>query len=481
MKEAAHHVTAPQDIIPFGQKTAFGVGMLANQLFPAAMGVFMVVLIQGLGMSPLLWGLIFFLPRILDAVTDPIMGFISDNTKSRWGRRRPYIFVGAILTGLTYIIMWQVYAENSELYNFVYFLAWSLVFYVGLTIFATPYVALGYEMSNDFHERTRVMAVAQWISQWAWVIAPWFWVILYNPKLFDSPAAGARHLAVWVGLLCMVLALVPALYCRTRYRVDPEKLQKLNLANMKNNLALFGRGFKDTFTCKPFIKLCLATFLVFNGFNTVAAFSWFIIVYHLYGGDPGAAGHWPAWFGTVSSLSTTFLVIPIITVMSRKLGKKGAFIISQSISIIGYVLFWWCFKPGNPWLMFIPLPFFAFGIGGLFTLMMSMTADVCDYDELCCGARREGTFGAIYWWMVKFGLAFAGLLSGVILRLVGFDQNVAVQTPEALTGLRLAYIIVPVLGALLAILAVSTYEITETRAYEIRAELERRRGTPQAA
>ncbi|MDD4734733.1 MAG: MFS transporter [Kiritimatiellae bacterium] len=481
MTKPAHHATAPEDIIPFGKKAAFGVGMLGNQLFPAAMGVFMVVLIQGLGMSPLLWGLIFFLPRILDAVTDPIMGFISDNTKSRWGRRRPYIFIGAIMTGVTYIIMWQVHAENSEMYNFIYFLSWSLVFYVGLTIFATPYVALGYEMSNDFHERTRLMAVSQWIGQWAWVIAPWFWVILYNPKLFDSPAAGARGLAVWVGLLCMVLALVPALLCRTRYQVPPESLQKLNLANMKNNLTSFGRGFKDTFTCRPFLKLCAATFLVFSGFNTVAAFSWFIIVYHMYGGDPAAAGNWPAWFGTVSALSTTFLVIPIVTFMSQKLGKKTAFTISQSISIVGYILFWWCFKPGQPFLMFLPLPFFAFGIGGLFTLMMSMTADVCDYDELCSGGRREGTFGAIYWWMVKFGLAFAGLLSGVILRLVGFDQNIAVQTPGALFGLRLAYVIVPVLGALLAIAAVSTYEITETRAYEIRAELEQRRGKAKPA
>ncbi len=87
------------------------------------------------------------------------MGFISDNTRSRWGRRRPYIFVGAILTGLAYMAMWQLYAENGLTYNFAYFLALSLVFYLGLTVFATPYVAMGYEMTPDFHERTRLMAV----------------------------------------------------------------------------------------------------------------------------------------------------------------------------------------------------------------------------------------------------------------------------------------------------------------------------------
>jgi len=109
--------------IPLGQKIAFGIGMLANQMFPAALSIFMVILVQSLGMSPLLWGLIFFLPKLVDCITDPVMGFISDRTVSRWGKRRPYIFIGAILSGLSYIAMWQLSADNSELYNFVYFLS----------------------------------------------------------------------------------------------------------------------------------------------------------------------------------------------------------------------------------------------------------------------------------------------------------------------------------------------------------------------
>ena len=167
-----HYATAPEDRIPLGQKIAFGMGMLGNQMFPAALAIFMVVLVRGLGMDPVLWGILFFLPRLVDAITDPVMGFISDNTRSRWGRRRPYIFIGSIITGLSYIAMWQIYPENSELFNFTYFLLLSIVFYVGLTVFATPYIAMGYETSNDYHERTRLMAVAQWIGQWAWVIVP---------------------------------------------------------------------------------------------------------------------------------------------------------------------------------------------------------------------------------------------------------------------------------------------------------------------
>ncbi len=470
-----HYQTAPEDRIPLGQKIAFGMGMLGNQMFPAALSIFMVVLVKGLGMDPLLWGILFFIPRLVDAITDPIMGFISDNTKSRWGRRRPYIFIGSILTGLSYIAMWQVYPENSEIYNFTYFLLLSIVFYIGLTVFATPYVAMGYETSNDYHERTRLMAVAQWIGQWAWVIVPWFWVIIYDPEIFATPDAGARELSIWVGLTCLILTMIPALFCKTQ-PVREEDLSELSREKLTENLQGIKDGFIDAFKCVPFRKLCIATFFVFNAFNMVAGFSFFIIVYYIFNGDAAAAGTWPAWFGSLGALSTSFLVIPIITFLSQRLGKKNTFLLTQSVSLLGYISFWWCFNPENPYLMLLPLPLFAFGIGSLFTMMMSMTADVCELNELNTGVRREGVFGAIYWWMVKFGFAIAGLFSGLILSLVGFDQNITVQSPETLESLKLAYILVPMTGTLIALAVMARYDLSEQKAHDIRQQLEARRG-----
>jgi len=117
-------------------------------------------------------------------------------------------------------------------------------------------------------------------------------------------------------------------------------------------------------------------------------------------------------------------------------------------------------------LAFLPM----FGIGGLFTLMMSMTADVCDLDELNTGKRREGILGAFYWWMVKFGLAVAGLLTGLIMSLVGFEQGP--NNPEsAITGLRIFYTGLPILGTLIAMWVMNTYDIDEERATENRAKL----------
>lgn len=463
-----------KDRVPFGQKIAFGIGMLANQMFPAVLGIFMVVLVQDLGFPGWMWGVLFFLPRVFDAITDPIMGFISDNTKSRWGRRRQYIFLGAIIMGIAFIIMWQLYRENGVEYNFTYFLLWSFVFYLGLTVFSVPYVAMGYEMSTDFHERTNIMAVAQWIGQWAWVIAPWFWVIMYDKGWFESADVATRELALWIGIACMIFAIVPAIFLKSKSTIDAD-YSPLTIKNIGGSLKEILQGFKEAFKSVPFRKLCIATFLVFNAFNTIAAFSFFIIVYYLFSGNVEIAGIWPTLFGSIGALITTFLVIPIVTSMSKKMGKKKAFTISQGISIIGYIMLWFLFIPGKPYMFIWALPFFSFGIGSLFTLMMSMTADVIDLDELNTGKRREGIFGAIYWWMVKFGLAIAGLLSGTIMSLVGFDPTAAVQLDGAITGLRIFYSGFPILGTLVAIYVMRNYDVTEKRAREIRAELDKRK------
>ncbi len=459
---AANAPTATRRV-PFGQKVAFGLGMLANQMFPAALGIFMVVLVQDLGFPGWMWGVLFFLPRVFDSVTDPIMGFISDNTRSTWGRRKQYVLIGAIVMGIAFIAMWQLHREDGIPYNFVYFLCWSLVFYAGLTLFSIPYVAMGYEMSDDFHERTSIMAVAQWIGQWAWVIA------------------ATRTLSVWVGVVCMLLAMAPALFLPSRSTRDDTSLIPLTLKNVGGGMREILNGFKEAFGSRPFRKLCFATFLIFNAFNTVAAFSFFIVVYHLFGGNTAAAGIWPTLFGSVGALVTTFAVIPTVAWMSRRTGKKNAFMISQGISIVGYVLLWFLMVPGQPYLFMFALPFFSFGIGGLFTLMMSMTADVCDLDELATGKRREGIFGAIYWWMVKFGFAIAGLLSGAIMTLVGFTPGAATQAEGAVDGLRLFYSGVPIFGTLLAMWIMRDYDLDEERATEVHAELERRKSRGAAA
>ena len=458
--------------VPMSQKIAFGIGMLANQMFPAALGVFIIVLVQDLGFAAILWGIIQFVPRLFDAITDPIMGYISDNTRSKWGRRRQYVFIGGIIMGIAYIIMWQLYKEDGVTYNFLYFFGWSLLFYLGLTIFSVPYVAMGYEMSNDFNERTQIMAIAQFIGQWAWVIVPLFWLILYDKDWFMSADIGVRTLAYWVAIPCTILAIVPAIFIKSKPTNDRDDFLPIRPKNIVNSLKEIFASALEAFKIPQFKKIALATFLVFNSFNIIASFSFLIIVHYMFGSDSNAAIPWPSLHGSIGALVSAFFAIPIVTIMAKKLGKKKAFLISQSISIIGYIMFWFLFVPGKPYLFLIALPFHSFGIGSLFTIMMSMTADVCDLDELKTGQRREGSLGAVYWWMVKVGYGVAALLGGLILWIVGFDaENVK---ESAVTGMRLFYTILPIAGVIGAIWIMKNYDITEERANDIRKQLDER-------
>lgn len=461
--------------VPMYKKVAFGVGMLANQMFPAALGVFMVVLVNGFGFPVWMVGVLTFAPRLLDFIIDPIMGFITDNTRSKWGRRRHYVFIGALLLGISFFFMWQIHKENGITFNFFYFLFFKLCLYVGLTVFSIPFVAMGYEMSEDFHERTQIMAISQWIGQWAWVIVPWFWIILYDKNWFATPESGARELSIWVAIICMLFAMVPAFFIKGKSTLHETSFKPIGIRNLKGMFSNLLHEFKEAFKLSDFRKLCYSTFFTFNAFNTVAQFTYFIIVYYLFNGDQKNGSVWAAVFGSGGALVTTFIVIPVVVKMSKMIGKKKAFLLSQAISIFGYILLFFLFVPGKPWLFTIALPFFSFGIGGLFTTMMSMTADVCDVDELNYGQRREGIFGAIYWWVVKLGFAFAGLLSYLILAAIGFDGNLPTQTSETIFWLRFFFSAVPIAGTLVAIYFMWNYGISEEKHKSIQKELAKRK------
>ncbi len=470
-------ITAAKDRVPLGQKAAFGAGHLVLNLYPGALGFFMFFLLTAFGMDPFLAGLLGGLPRFFDAVTDPIMGFISDNTSSKWGRRRPYILVGGILSAITFVLLWQLDENNSANFNFWYFLIMSMVFLIGNTMFATPLVGLGYEMTSDYNERTRLMAFSQTVGLIAWVIVPWFWVIIADPDIFSNQAEGVRTMSIYVGIACLLLGLLPAIFCRGIDSANMGNRKKLTFTSMFSNLKDLFTSIREAVKNKPFMKLCGATFLVFNGFQIVASFSFFIFVFYIFNGSYDATSTWPAWFSSIGALVSAFLVIPIVTKMATKWGKKKAFIISTALSIVGYLLKWWAFTPDNVWLSFIPIPLMSFGLGSLFTLMMSMTADVCDLDELVNGMpRKEGTFGALYWWVVKLGQGLALVLGGLVLKLIGFDGNAATQSVDTLTKLRIADIIIPVVTAALAIWIMWKYGLSEERAKDIKAQLEARRG-----
>lgn len=479
------HQTAAVDRIPFQQKLIYGAGAFVNNLLAGAIGGMMIVLNLAYGMNPALVGLLGALPRLTDAITDPVMGYISDNTRSRWGRRRPYIFLGAIIAGVMFMLLWQLPPGKSETWYFWYFLAGSFLFYLGYTIFATPWVALGYELTPDYHERTRLMGVQNFIGQSVYLVTPWLLLMMQHEGWFNGMAEGAAGLAVIIGLITILVGIVPAIFLRERFQEIAARAQESGerpsdgmLGIVARNLKDFFAGFLTTLRSRPFLKLCAATFLVFNGFIMVAAFQFYVIIYYVFGGDTVEGARFAGYAGTLQSLST-FGVIVLVTWMGTRIGKRNAFFVAIAVSTAGYVLKWFCYTPDNPWLVLLPAPLIAFGLGGLFTLMPSMIADVVDADELDTHERREGMYGSIFWWVVKLGMAAAIAVGGVLLNATGFDVALGgEQSAVSIQMMRAFDAFLPALASLLAIWAIATFSIDESKAYAIRAELERRRGQP---
>ena len=380
------------------------------------------------------------------------------------------MFWGALISGILFALMFQLHKENGELFNFWYFLVIQCLFVVSFAFFAIPWIALGFEMTPDYHERTRLQGIGNTIAQIAWLISPWLFTFMYTTK---DVVQGARFLAILFGALIVIGGMLPAIFNKEFFVKPPQPAQK----SIKQVVGSFFSGFVITLKNRPFVKLCTMTFLIFNGFMLASAFTSYVIFFYDFGGDYGQGGKLLGWFGTVTALSNFLFVIPLITWIATKIGKRNTFLITIPISSIGYALKWIGYTPPHPYLLLIAAPFIAFGLGSVFTIVSSMLADVCDLDELQTGSRREGTFGAIYWWMIKLGQALASLISGVLLNATGFNVALAgKQTAQTLLYMRLCDIGIPIVASLAAIFIILTFEVTEDKAYAIRKELEARRG-----
>ena len=466
--------------LPITSKLAYGCGAFANNLQAAASGGMMIVLVLGYGISPTLVGVINAIPRLIDAITDPLMGYISDNTKSRWGRRRPYIFCGILVSTVMFALMWQTPQEQNEMFYVAYFLGFLILFFIAYTVFATPWVALGYELTPDYHDRTTLMGVQNFMGQIPFlVIAPWFLAFMELDS-FGGITNGAAFLGVGVAALCLATGVIPALFLRERYANVVSEADTLAVGSrvtdqLLSEIRKFLAGFMETIKNADFLKLACASFLVFNGFQLIAHFQSFVLIYYVYAGDADKAGILLGYFGTVSAVST-FCVIGLTTLLSRLIGKKNTFFVMIGISTIGYLSKWFFYDPEIPELILISAIFIPFGLGALFTLMPAMIADVCDADELKTGQRREGMYGSIFWWVLKLGMSLAALLGGILLDVTGFDESLQQQSEVTFQLMVIFDVFIPAATSVFAIFLVMKYSLTDENVHHIRTELENRRG-----
>ena len=362
--------TAPQDRVPVFQKIVYGLGALTNNLLSGAIGSMAIVLNLGLGMNPAVIGIIMACSRLTDACLDPIMGYVSDHTQSRWGRRRPYIVVGALLSGLVFALMWQIHSGHSQRFYYWFFLLGTSLFYVAFTLYAAPYIALGYEMTPDYYERIRIQGYSNLIGQIPWLLLSWSYAFMENKRLFHTNVEGARALAIVVGITVAVVGILPGIFCKepfyaiaqTHHEKDKGKADAF-LKGLLHHVTGFIKGCGITLSNRRFLKLASATFLVFNGFTMIAGLGSYVIIFYVFGGDQVSGARYVGFFGTTLSVCT-FGAISAVTWLAMKIGKKKAFMVSTSIAIAGYVLKWFCYRPGFTQLAVSSRSFNCFRTGG---------------------------------------------------------------------------------------------------------------------
>jgi GPH family glycoside/pentoside/hexuronide:cation symporter len=459
--------TRPTDRVHFKEKAALGAGYLAkfygdNGVKSMAIPFYQMVL----KVDPGVLGLILALPRLLDAFTDPIVGLISDNCRSRFGRRKPIIVLGAILQAIAFGAIWMVPSGLSEGATIAYLVTTLLIFYTCFSIFSVPLMSLTYEMTPDYQERTRVSAFANFFGKLGELSYSWvFWAA--NLAVFGSVMHGMRTVG-WTIAICIMglVGIIPGLFVRERHFQRAATQEKVRL----------GPAFKAAFSNRAFLVLIGFTVCQVLAGMLSSNIDYYLLVYHMHGGDIVEGSKWKA------VLSTGFAVVGIAAIypvnwMANRLGKRTTLFIIFGLNLVGGLAKWFIFNPGNPWKILLDPLLCGPAWTAVNILTISMLADVCDDDEHKHGLRREGMLGSLFSWIQKFGYAAAFFGAGLALNFVGFDAHLgANQSAGAITGMRLMLAGSITLWSLFAILLLVYYPLSKKRAYEIRDELEKRRG-----
>lgn len=498
---------AVSDKVPIGQKIAYGLGtfhdMWGHWLYNTiAFQVFNIFL----GVAPWLVGIALFFNRIFDGISDPLFGWLSDNTRTRWGRRRPYILVAGVLGGLMFPLLVAVTPGwgsttlfGKEVSNYLWFmLASSAIYLPVMSAFKVPFDCLGAEMTPDYNERTSVWSfrgaiqklpelgmffAAQFMTMAVWIGATNQNVAERVKLLFTSTAAwaaapmgekpnvliGAQVYLTVLGLLMATAAVVMFFVVRERYyhKVAGGKQEKIR----------FAETLWLTLKCRPFRMQLLMKLPYAMGTSMVGALGYYDTVYYVSAGNVSEGAVWNFRMG-IAGMVFGIIGIPTFATLSRVIGKRRAVIWILLAAMAVFVGTWWLYNPRLQWLQIFATGLIAFTSAGFWMMDGSIRADVIDYDELQTGKRREGAFTACDSWISKVGQALGAGASGIILSLTGFDAALGgAQSEKSLFLIRFLLAAVPIAGISVALIMAFLFPLTPSKMAEIRKQLELRRGT----
>lgn len=411
-----------------------------------------------LGVTAGMLSWVFLIGRFWDAITDPAMGYISDNTKSRWGRRRPYLIVAALPIWLAFYLIWSPDPSLSPTMLFVYLLVCYLSLYTFWTVFYVPYHSLGMELTSDYNERTRLFAVRQVfyvLGTVAGMLLP-----IYLAKKMGSRLEGYSVFALFAGGI-VVLVLVVAFW-RLRERTDIQRPESYP----------FFHGLKITFRNKAFIILVATYMASVVGGSFLAPLTIYMAKYVI-------KETWVVQWVVLCYMGGSLVSIPCWAYLAQKTNKVTAWKIAMAVGVVAY--FGSIAYAEGTWLLWLILAFTAgTTYGCTMAIGPAIIADVIDSDELETGQRREGAFVGVQSFVDKAAVGIAIFIGLQGLAYIGYVPNVE-QTPQVQSGLIFLYGILPGILHIIAIMIISKFPITPEVHQEIQQKLTRLRAEHQEA
>jgi len=458
------HATAPEDRIPkagiasatlvaLPESLTYGISQLANPVLNVMLGV-----------NPILIGVMQGITTTINGCADPILGHLSDNTRSRWGRRKPFIVVGVLACAVLFPLIWFLPEGASDQRYLWQYGIMATLFSLAFTTMVVPLQALLFEATGDYHERTRLFAWRGLATQVAGGLTHWvFWFMQLG--IFGSVFVGMRVYGLFVGALFLLLGLLPVFFLQER----------LYHAAAKQDRMGFLKAARITITNRAYVLLICTGILVGVASQIINYLGFYMKIYVVFQGDTTKGAVLAGTAGT-AYVVTAILCTPLVAYVARRLGKRKALVGALMVALLGNSIKWFAYTPDLFWSVPLVAVLIAPSGAALGVLMGSMGADICDDDELKTGTRREGMYATIGSLLSRTIVSMSGLVAGVVLVLIGFDAKLGpAQDPHAMWLLRVVFISIPICCNLLAILCVLKYPLTEERMYDIRAELKIRR------
>jgi Na+/melibiose symporter-like transporter len=421
----------------------------------------------GYGINPVVLGWILASSRIFDALTDPWMGNLTDNTRSRWGRRRPYVLVGAVLLALSFAFLWLPPAGLGTTGVAIYLAFAALFFYLSFTVFIIPYSALGLEMVTGYHARTRLFIYRLIPAFLGSLLVPTLYLAARSDWFGRNELAGMRYVGVFIAVVILLTALPAGLFCRERYGERAQEKIRLRQA------------LRETLRNRAFVTLIGAVLLTFTGlFCAIIVYS-NVNIYYICRGDKDLSGTVGMHVGIIKGAGE-LLMLPVFTLLAVRFQKHRLAAAGLGIAAAGYLLSLACFTPESPYRLLLAYLPANLGLCACWLLNGSMMADICDSDELATGRRREGMFSAVFSICYKGGIALGALWGSYLLQWAGARgesdaaASVVHMAPEVVTRIRWAYALPPALCFAGAAVLMLRYPLTRTRMAEIRRLLDSR-------